>query len=44
MINLERMWKEAAIAYFRHYFVVCLGWLKRKHENPVRIAGLRVDV
>jgi hypothetical protein len=41
--ELERMWKEAVVTFFRYYLGICLDGLRKIMKN-LRIAGHRAEI
>jgi hypothetical protein len=44
MNELERIWKEAAVAYFKVLFRQMPGGIEENHEHIVRIVSLRLEI
>jgi hypothetical protein len=43
--ELERMWKEAVVAWvLRYYAGICLQGLRKPAKNLIMIAGLRPEI
>jgi hypothetical protein len=42
--ELQNMWKEALLAYFKVIFQNYVGGTEQKHESPVNISGSRPDI